>query len=120
RDGHTLATATPRECVLWDTQSWTSRQRWELGLSGGVPVPVTFSADGAWVAVAATRTEIRLFDAHTGTELATLTPPLAQSVNTLVFSEDGRYLAGETFTRAVHLWDLHALRRELAAMKLDW
>src|SRR6185295_43325 len=63
RHGRTLATAPPRECVLWDTPSWTSRQRWELGLSGGVPVPVTFSVDGAWLAVAATRTEIRLLDA---------------------------------------------------------
>jgi WD40 repeat protein len=89
-------------------------------LSGGVPVPVTFSADNEWVAVAATRTEVRLLDARTGSELATLTSPVPQNVNTLVFSEDGRYLAGETFARAVHLWDLHTLRRELAVMKLDW
>jgi WD40 repeat protein len=120
RDGRTLATATPGECVLWDTQSWRARHRWTLGLSGGVPVPVTISADNAWVAVAATRTEIRLLDARTGVELATLTSPLPQNVNTLVCSEDGRYLTGETFARAVHLWDLHALRRELAVMKLDW
>jgi WD40 repeat protein len=91
-----------------------------LGLSGGVPVPVTFSPDGKWLAVAATRSEVRLIDAHTGDELATLTPPLLQNLGSLVFSGDGRYLAGHTLARVAHVWDLHALRRELAALKLDW
>jgi WD40 repeat protein len=119
-DGRALATATTRECALWDTQSWTVRRRWPLGLSGGVPVPVAFSPDGQWIAVAATRSEVRLLDIRTGAELATLTPPLPQNLNTLVFSADGRYLAGDTLARVAHVWDLHALRRELAVMKLDW
>jgi serine/threonine protein kinase/WD40 repeat protein len=119
-DGHTLATATPRECALWDTHSWQAQRRWPLGLSGGVPVPVTFSPDGLWIAVAATRSEISLFEVRTGNEVATLTPPLPQNLNSLVFSADGRYLAGHTLTRVAHIWDLHALRRELAAMKLEW
>ena len=119
-DGRTLATATARECALWDTRSWQAQRRWPLGVSGGVPVPVTFSPDGRWLAVAATRSEIRLIDTRTGNELATLTPPLPQNLDSLVFSADGRYLAGHTLTRAAHVWDLHALRRELKAMKLAW
>jgi WD40 repeat protein len=119
-DGRTLATATPRECVLWSTDFWRPQRRWMLGLSGGVPVPVAFSPDGQWLAVAATRSEIRLFDLRTGNELATLTPPLPQNLDSLVFSADGRYLAGHTLARAAHVWDIHALRKELAEMKLDW
>jgi WD40 repeat protein len=119
-DGRTLATATTRECALWETQSWQARRRWPLGLSGSVAVPVTFSPDGQQIAVAATRTEIRLVDARTGAELATLTSPLPQNLNSLIFSADGRWLAGHTLARAVHLWDLKSLRRELAAMNLAW
>jgi len=119
-DGGLLATSTTRECAWWETQSWRVRRRWPLALSGGVPVPVTFSADGQWLAVAATRSEIRLLDTRTGDELATLTPPLPQNLDSLVFSADGRYLAGHTLARVAHVWDLHALRRELAAMNLDW
>jgi WD40 repeat protein len=119
-DSRTLATATPRECALWDTRSWQAQRRWPLGMSGGVPVPVTFSPNGLWLAVAATRSEIRLLDTRTGSELATLTPPLPQNLDSLVFSADSRYLAGHTLARVVHVWDLHALRRELKLMKLDW
>lgn len=119
-DGHSLATSTPRECALWDTRSWQALRRWPLRLSGGVPVPVAFSPDGLWLAVAATRSEVRLLDTRTGNELATLTPPLPQNLISLVFSADGRYLAGHTLTRVAHVWDLHALQRELSTMKLNW
>ena len=83
-------------------------------------MPVTFSPDGLWLAVAATRSEIRLLDTRTGNELATLTPPLPPNLESLVFSADGRYLAGHTLTRVAHVWDLHALRRDLMAMNLGW
>jgi WD40 repeat protein len=119
-DGRAFATATTRECVLWDVRSWQARRRWSLRLSGGVPVPVVFSPDDRFLAVAATWSEIRLLDTSTGDELATLTPPLPNNLNSLVFSADGRYLVGHTLARLVHVWDLHALRRELAALKLDW
>jgi WD40 repeat protein len=119
-DGRTLATVVPRECVLWDTQSWRPQKRWPLTLTGSVPVPVAFSPDGQQLALAATRTDIRLLDVRSGAEVATLSSPLPQNVSSLVFSADGRYLAGDTLARVVHLWDLHALRRELAQLRLDW
>jgi hypothetical protein len=70
--------------------------------------------------MAATRSEIRLLDAATGAEVATLTAPLPQNMISLVFSADGHYLAGHTLARIAHLWNLHALRRELTAMNLAW
>jgi WD40 repeat protein len=72
-DGRTLATATPREWVWWDTDSWQPRRRVPLGLLGGVPAPVAFSPDGRLFAIAATRTDVDLLDAHTGEARATLT-----------------------------------------------
>jgi hypothetical protein len=85
-----------------------------------VPVPIAFSRDGELLAVAATRHDIRLIQTRTGLEVATLSPPDRINLSGLVFSGDGRYLAAHTMVWAVHLWDLQALRRELAAMNLDW
>ena len=71
-------------------------------------------------ALAATRQDILLIQTRTGLEVATLSPPVRANLLGLVFSSDGRYLAAHTMVWAVHLWDLQALRRELAAMNLDW
>jgi hypothetical protein len=90
------------------------------GETGGVPVPVVFSRDGTLLAVALTRQEIQLLDPRTAEPLATLTPPLPVSLETLAFSADGHHLAAQTEGPVIHLWDLHALRRELSALGLNW
>ena len=53
-------------------------------------------------------------------EIATLTTPEPGLISMgLSFSADGRYLAvGVSDT--MQLWDLHALRRGLRAIGLDW
>ncbi len=119
-DGRTLATATARELVLWDTATWQPHRRMALGLSSGDPVPVAFSPDGALLAVAATREEILLLDALTGDPLATLTPPLPLNLVEMRFSADSRHPAAQTLGPVIHLWDLHALRIELRLLGLDW
>jgi WD40 repeat protein len=119
-DGRTLATATARECVFWDTDSWQARHQFTYDLVGEVAVPIVFSPNGEWIAVAARREEIHLVDARSGEEVATLLPPVRNNLRELAFSGDGRYLAAHTLVSTVHLWDLHALRRELATMNLAW
>ena len=119
-DGLTLATATASELVLWDAVTWQPRLRMPTGLTGGVPLPVTFSPDGSLLAVAATRQAIQLLDARTGDPLAMLTPPLPLNLVTLRFSADGRYLAAQTEGAVIHLWNLPALRQALRGMGLDW
>ena len=119
-DGHTLATATASELVLWDTATWQPRRRIASGMTSVVPVPVAFSPDGALVAVAATRQEIHLLDAHSGDPLATLTPPLPLNLVTMRFSADGRHLAAQTLGPVIQVWDLQALRSELRTLGLDW
>ncbi len=119
-DGATLATATAGELVLWNTAAWQPRWRTKTGAVDAVPVPAAFSPDGTLLAVALTRQEIQLLDPHTGNPLATLTAPLPLNLVTLRFSADGRHLAAQTLGPVIHLWDLHALRRELRALGLDW
>jgi WD40 repeat protein len=119
-DGRTLATATVRECCWWDTATWQVRRRFPLDLHGEVPGCVAFSPDGQLFALTASRQQVVLFDARSGEELARLTAPEAQNMEPLVFSGDGRLLAGGSHTKIIQLWDLGALRRELAALGLDW
>ena len=63
---------------------------------------------------------MRLFEAASGRELATLEPPTSQYITRLAFSPDGAQLAVGTVTEGIQLWDLRLIRQELAAMKLDW
>jgi WD40 repeat protein len=119
-DGRTLASATVRECCWWDTGTWQVRQRFPLDQPGGVPGNVAISPDGRLLALAADRQKLILFDLRTGDELATLTAPAPQIVEALAFSGDGGLLAAGTTAGVVQFWDLRELRRELAALGLDW
>ena len=70
--------------------------------------------------------QIRLIDPRTLRDLATLTSPEVSSpepqrINWLAFSPDSAHLAAACRTpRAVQLWDLRLIRRQLAQMGLDW
>ena len=119
-DGTVLATATATELVLWDTATWQPRHRRQTGLSGTIPVPVAFSPDGRVLAAAMTRQDIMLCDVRTSEPFATLTAPMPLNLVTLRFSPDSRHLAAQTLGPVLHLWDLHALRRELQALGQDW
>jgi WD40 repeat protein len=119
-DGRTLATATARECCWWDTETWQLRKRFPLILTGEPRVAVAFSADGKLFAMTVDQQRISLFDPANGAELATLTPPQLLNAEPLVFSADGSYLLAGTKSGVIAAWDLDALRRELATLKLDW
>jgi WD40 repeat protein len=119
-DGRTLATATARECCWWNTETWELRKRIPLNLTGEPGVPLAFSANGKWFALAVDLQRIRLFDATSAAEVATLTSPQLLNVNPIVFSADGRRLLAATSSGVVCAWDLGALRRELTSMGLDW
>jgi WD40 repeat protein len=119
-DSRTLVTATTRECVWWDTQSWEPRYRRPLDLGGEVPAVAAFSPQGGLLALIAAKDQVELLEPYTGRRLAVLTSPEPDTLGWLAFSGEGRYLAAQTTAKYVHLWDLAALHRELAALNLDW
>jgi WD40 repeat protein len=119
-DGRTLVTLTVREYAFWDTATWQARRRVPLDLSGDVPGAIAFSGNGRWLALAPDRRRIVLLDPGTGRELATLTSPSLDNFEQMAFSSDGRYLAAATLNRAIQLWDLLSLRKELTELGLDW
>jgi tetratricopeptide (TPR) repeat protein len=64
---------------------------------------------------------IHLIDVATGQTLAKLDDPRSDRARWLGFTPDGAQLVAiATFSRAIHVWDLRAIRRHLTAMDLDW
>ncbi len=80
-----------------------------------------FSPDGQFLAWESGEGALRLIDTTTGRDLARLESPDQGRCEYTTFSQDGRLLI--TTNRdypAVHVWDLHELRKQLKEMGLDW
>ncbi len=85
-----------------------SRQPFGLPLPGNNSVfraGVAVSSDGRHVAAADSENTVRLWDAQTGRQIATMMGRQDARVTALVFSPDGRSLASAGNEYAVRLWD---------------
>jgi WD40 repeat protein len=119
-DSRWLITAERDAFHFWEVESGQpGRRLLREGLTG-VPVPIAFSADGAMMAVARSRTLIQLLNAESLKELASLEAPRSQMISWLAFDPSGTRLAAATSTPLIQLWDLGLLRKHLAEMGLDW
>ncbi len=119
-DGRWLAAVVGRAFRIWQAGSWKLLR--ELHGEGveGVEHPFDFSPDGRLLALVRRLKVVQLVDLQTGEELATLQAPDASTIQWVKFSPDGRHVAVLTRTRGLHVWNLPALRIELARMGLDW
>ncbi|TMQ34538.1 MAG: tetratricopeptide repeat protein [Planctomycetota bacterium] len=122
-DGQWLVTDAEQEYRFFQVGSWqTARSipRQPEGTRG----PLTFSPDGKLLAVVPhyrpSQTAARLLDPWTGREFATLSLPHPEMVVRLCFSHDGSQLAVACPSHVVYVWDLRAIREQLAALGLDW
>jgi serine/threonine protein kinase/WD40 repeat protein/Flp pilus assembly protein TadD len=113
-DGRSLAVNLGNEVTLRTVGDWKERFR----LNGGA---IEFSPDGRLLALSRPDKTVLLVDSETGRHIASLDDPQQLRANQATFSPDGSQLilCGED-RRAANLWDLRAIRRELAAMRLDW
>ena len=119
-DGRTLVTSRGDEYRSWDVPSWLPSLRlpWEIQ---SYPGWVAFSPDRSLLAMERSPAVIHLVDAATGRTVAKLEDARADIAQWLGFTEDGtRLVAISSFSRAIHVWDLRAIREYLAGMKLDW
>ncbi len=118
-DGRRLAVGDREEYRVWDTASWQP-----LYQLARVPADffgfLAFSGDSRLLAVAISRSSVRLVEAGTGTELATLEPPQRMDIHWLAMDRDGARLAALSGSGPIQLWDLRQIRQQLAAMHLDW
>jgi serine/threonine protein kinase/WD40 repeat protein len=116
-DGRRLVTSTIEEYRVWAVGTWERRRviRRDWGLLGSA----AFSPDGRIMALAHSRHAVRLHDAATFAELATLEAPDPRHISWLSFTPAGGLLVATT-DHAIQLWDLPAIRTQLRTMGLDW
>ncbi len=98
----------------------TGALRWTRAQETAATMHPAFSHDGRVLAVGGTSSgQVWLIDPVTGAELATLIPQGNPQVEGLAFSPDDQTLA-VAHNRDIVLWNLPSLRRQLAALGLDW
>jgi WD40 repeat protein/serine/threonine protein kinase/predicted Zn-dependent protease len=111
------------------TGSWTAYQFWQVGswkpgLKLARPTAsrlMAFSPDGTLLAITHSIWDIELVNPATGRQVATLASPEVHWGASLSFSSDGTQLAvGNGESPMIHIFDLRAIRRHLAAIALDW
>jgi WD40 repeat protein len=120
-DGRWLVTGVRSEFCFWEVGSWERKARLPRD-PRSLFCSVAFARGGRLLALAEGRNRIGLYDAAAlpPRPLATLEIPGPASLSGLSLSPDGTRLAASTDYSVVALWDLRRLRRELAALDLDW
>jgi WD40 repeat protein len=112
-DGKWLATSYV-VCRLWAVGSW------QEGPSLGEGGAIAFSPDGRLLAVETGQGVVRLVDPDTGREHARLEDPNQDRAWWIAFSPDGTQLVVTGEGQSLHVWDLRAIRAELAQRDLGW
>jgi WD40 repeat protein len=119
-DSRHLLVGSAHRYTLWEIETW--RRIWELPRrsAGELVARGAFSPDGRMIALCPEVNLLQLVEADTGREIASLYSPIPKNLSYVAFSPDGETLAVSTFDKDIQLWDLRALRQELAKLNLDW
>jgi eukaryotic-like serine/threonine-protein kinase len=116
RDGRWACTfrSDTRVCRIWDTTTWESGAAF-AGERG------VFSPDGSLLAVSGGAGVVRLVRVPSGEEVVKLSvPDNVHFVPTCFTPDGGTFVARAIGSGFVQTWDLHAIRRQLRPMGLDW
>jgi signal transduction histidine kinase len=119
-DGRWLGLAGMDRFSIWSVGDWGPVKEFRRDESSVTHGAMAFTQDSTMLAVSQTRQMVQLRDAPTDQPLGNLIPPAPQSVNSLRLAWDGSILATATASDMVEIWRLGNLRRQLAAMNLDW
>ena len=121
-DSRTLIRSRPEEFSLWDVQSLQLiRSQRRAGVF--LPGKVAFTTDGKLMAMELLRGVISLNEVATGRTVARLEDPYggSEGTNWMSFNPAGTQLVTTSGSaRAIHVWDLRAIRIQLKQMRLDW
>ena len=110
--------------TIWDASTWEPVLKLDpsaLLNPSNFTGPVVFAPDGVLVAATFLTNVIFLANIHTGKIVAQLECPEIINIAQLAFTPDGtRIVFRDDAAHILHVWDLRALRTELATMGLDW
>ena len=116
--GHWLACGAQDATTFWKVKDWSPWRRIPHGPDPAGRHHLAFSPDDRVAALSVSDYEILLLAVETGEELATL--PTGHLLTWLAFSPGGERLVVVLEPGYFQLWDLRQLRKELAAINLDW
>ncbi len=115
-DGRWLATSGD-SVRAWEVSSW----RLGADKKAVIRTFLAFSPDSRLLAYDTGHGAVCLVDPQTGREYARLEDPNQDRANWICFSPDGtRLVTVSGDSQSVHVWDLRAIRDQLAEMDLDW
>lgn len=118
-DGRWLVAHTTTGCDLFNARTFVREATYPRDLAEREPGEIVFSNDSQTLAFFKDRRTVELVDLRTLRPLVSLRVPAGATARSLRFSPDNTLLAVHDKVR-LHLYDLPALRRELAALGLDW
>jgi WD40 repeat protein len=119
-DSRTLIICRGDGFTFWDVETVQQIRRFERDV-GHQPGYVAFSADGKLMALEMAPGVIHLKDVVTGRTVARFEDPHGDQAWWMGFTPDGTQLVvAARYAKAIHIWDLRAIRQRLKGMKLDW
>jgi WD40 repeat protein len=118
-DGRHLMVGDKAAYWLCDTGRWETKYSIEKPRKS-VSGRMSFSPDGSIVAIAADHDMVKLIEVSSDRELASIQSNEACETVALDFSPDGRHLAIACGSGPIQIWDLQRVRKQLAALGLDW
>jgi WD40 repeat protein len=116
-DGRLLVTADGEDLRVFEVKPWKLLVSWKA--QQGKVTALALSPDGLLLATGGEDHTIRLWNPATKEELARWKAHDA-NVTALAFHPDGKTLASGGSDGTLRLWDLPLIRKELAAVGLDW
>jgi WD40 repeat protein len=106
------------QALLLEVATGRTVATWPVGK--GIWRSMALSRDGRLVASGDNDGTLHLWDAGTGRELAHWQAHSAAGITALAFHPDGHTLISGAADGTLKLWDLPYIRKELAALGLDW
>jgi eukaryotic-like serine/threonine-protein kinase len=106
--------------TFWDVESLQPIRRLARDVVH-YPGHVAFSSDGKLMALEMEPAVIHIQEVATGRIVARLEDPHGDRAGWMTFTPDGTQLVvAAPYAKAIHVWDLRAIRERLKGMGLDW
>jgi serine/threonine protein kinase/WD40 repeat protein len=119
-DSRALILSREDEFSFWDLESLRPIRRLRREITH-YPGHAAFSPDGRLMAMEMAPAVMSLMDTATGRTVARLEDPHGDRATWQGFTPDGtRLVVVASYSSAIHVWDLRAVRGRLREMNLDW